>query len=162
MHRGLFLSRSMPFRKQALEKIERAQLKTRWQEGEFDEIIKELDIRLENEHTLPDWSYQKKWTPAPLHEAEKQTAGDMVIFADAFRAGRSIGNPLTNNEQTDITVEPGQAFTQLTHTHFIIHPNRPSDYEQLLRRPFVWRFGETNHSPLELHKQGRHTSSGIG
>ncbi|WP_144481912.1 non-ribosomal peptide synthetase [Bacillus pumilus] len=132
---GLSSSKIIPVQKHAFPKtssgkIERAQLKTRWQEGEFDEIIKELDIRLENEHTLPDWSYQKKWTTAPLHKTEKQTAGDTVIFADALGLADQLKS-LSNNEQTYITVEPGQAFTQLTHTHFIIHPNRPSDYEQL-------------------------------
>ncbi|KEP25300.1 non-ribosomal peptide synthetase [Bacillus zhangzhouensis] len=132
---GLSASRIIPVQKHAFPKtssgkIERAQLKTRWQEGEFDEIIKEMDIRLENEHTLPDWSYQKEWTPAPLDAAEKQIVGDIVIFADALGLADQLKS-LSNSEQTYITVEPGQEFTQLTHTHFIIHPNRPSDYEQL-------------------------------
>ncbi|KPN13027.1 non-ribosomal peptide synthetase [Bacillus australimaris] len=132
---GLYASRVIPVQKHAFPKtssgkIERAQLKKRWQEGEFDEIIKELDIRLENEHTLPDWNYQKKWIPAPLHEAEKRTAGDIVVFADTLGLADQLRS-LSADEQTYITVEPGQAFTQLTHTHFIIHPNRPSDYEQL-------------------------------
>ncbi|MCY7732830.1 amino acid adenylation domain-containing protein [Bacillus safensis] len=132
---GLSASRVIPVQKHAFPKtssgkIERAQLKKRWQEGEFDEIIKELDIRLENEHTLPDWSLQKKWIPAPLHEAETQTLGNTVIFADTLGLADQLRS-LSSNEQTFITVEPGQAFTQLTHTHFIIHPNRPSDYEQL-------------------------------
>ncbi|PRO40487.1 non-ribosomal peptide synthetase [Bacillus sp. LLTC93] len=132
---GLSASRIIPVQKHAFPKtssgkIERAQLKTRWQEGEFDEIIKEMDIRLENEHTLPDWSYQKEWIPAPLDAAEKQIVGDIVIFADALGLADQLKS-LSNSEQTYITVEPGQEFTQLTHTHFIIHPNRPSDYEQL-------------------------------
>ncbi|QGX67142.1 amino acid adenylation domain-containing protein [Bacillus sp. ms-22] len=133
---GLSTARIIPVQKHAFPKtssgkIERAQLKTRWQEGEFDEIIKEMDIRLENEHTLPDWSYQKQWTPAPLDAAaDKQTIGDMVIFADTLGLADQLKS-LSNSEQASITVEPGQTFKQLTHTHFIIHPNRPSDYEQL-------------------------------
>lgn len=132
---GLSASRIIPVQKHAFPKtssgkIERAQLKTRWQEGEFDEMIMEMDMRLENEHTLPDWSYQKKWIPAPLDAADKQIIGDVVIFADPLGLADQLKS-FANSEQTYITVEPGQAFKQLTHTHFIIHPNRPSDYEQL-------------------------------
>ncbi|MEK4317564.1 non-ribosomal peptide synthetase [Bacillus sp. FSL R7-0229] len=132
---GLSASRIIPVQKHAFPKtssgkIERAQLKTRWQEGEFDEMIMEMDMRLENELTLPDWSYQKKWIPAPLDAADKQIIGDVVIFADPLGLADQLKS-FANSEQTYITVEPGQAFKQLTHTHFIIHPNRPSDYEQL-------------------------------
>ncbi|PCK23143.1 non-ribosomal peptide synthetase [Bacillus pumilus] len=132
---GLSASRVIPvqkhtFPKTSSGKIERAQLKTRWQEGEFDEIIKEMDIRLENEHTLPDWSYQKEWIPAPLDAVEKQTVGDIVIFADTLGLADQLTS-LLRIGQTYITVEPGQEYKQLTNTHFIIHPNRPSDYEQL-------------------------------
>lgn len=132
---GLSTSRIIPVQKHAFPKtssgkIERAQLKIRWEDGEFDEIIKEMDIRLENEHTLPDWSYQKSWTPTPVDAEEKQIAGDIVIFADALGLADQLGS-LSHNEQTCITVEPGLEFTQLSDTHFIIHPNRPSDYEKL-------------------------------
>ena len=53
-----------------------------------------------------------------------------MIFADPLGLADQLKS-FANSEQTYITVEPGQAFKQLTHTHFIIHPNRPSDYEQL-------------------------------
>ncbi|MGG5833255.1 hypothetical protein ACQ4LK_25510, partial [Bacillus pumilus] len=66
------------FPKTSSGKIERAQLKTRWQEGEFDEIIKELDIRLENEHTLPDWSLSLITSPSPRDPLHDLVCGVVV------------------------------------------------------------------------------------
>ncbi|OLP65656.1 Linear gramicidin synthase subunit D [Bacillus pumilus] len=171
---GLSASRIIPVQKHAFPKtssgkIERAQLSKRWQDGEFDEIIKEMDIRLENEHTLPDWSYQKEWKPAPLDQSEERSIGDIVIFADSL----GLADQLASHhqiEQAFITVEPGLEFTQLTHTHFIIHPNRPSDYEQLFEtlrsygvsvKQVIHLWNYTNHQD-KLHVTMAQQSQQIG
>ncbi|MFS0655873.1 amino acid adenylation domain-containing protein [Bacillus sp. 179-C3.3 HS] len=160
---GLSASRIIPVQKHAFPKtssgkIERAQLSKRWQEGEFDEIIKEMDIRLENVHTLPDWSYQKEWAPAPLDHSTDQTIGDIVIFADSLGLADHLSS--LNHAQETITVEPGLEFQQLSHTHFIIHPNRPSDYEQLFEtlRSYGVSVKQLIHLWNYTHKQDQHVN----
>ncbi|MFJ5965681.1 amino acid adenylation domain-containing protein [Bacillus sp. NPDC093026] len=172
---GLSASCIIPVQKHAFPKtssgkIERAQLRKRWQDGEFDEIIKEMDIRLENEHTLPDWSYQKEWNCTPIDQAAEQALGDIVIFADSLGLTDQLKSH-NHNEGTYITVEPGQEFTQLSHKHYLIHPNQPSDYEQLfdtLRsygvsvKQIIHLWNYTNHQdPLhvDMAKQAQCTGS---
>ncbi|MBE9105748.1 AMP-binding protein, partial [Nostoc cf. edaphicum LEGE 07299] len=47
--------------KTAIGKIQRSQLSKRFEAGEFDNIIQQLGIHLDNPNLLPDWFYQKTW-----------------------------------------------------------------------------------------------------
>ncbi|MGE6631996.1 amino acid adenylation domain-containing protein [Bacillus sp. NPDC077027] len=118
------------FPKTSSGKIERAQLSKRWQAGEFDDIMQEIDIRLENEQTLPDWSYSQEWIQSNQETATSYLEGDKVVFVDQLGLTDHLKS-LNQKKDNFITVEPGQEFTQISHEHFIINPHQPTDYEQL-------------------------------
>lgn len=74
--------------KTAIGKIQRLQLSQRFEAGEFNSILKQLDILLGNENTVPDWFYRKIWRPKQLSGKERQnTQGVTLVFLDGLGLG---------------------------------------------------------------------------
>jgi acyl-CoA synthetase (AMP-forming)/AMP-acid ligase II len=114
--------------KTAIGKIQRKQLTQRFEAGEFDPIIKKLDIESGNDNTLPDWFYQTIWR---RHEVvTRRTASQTVnslIFLDNLGLGAKIADDKT------VTVEIGTDFAKLSSNRYRIAPNQPAHYQQLLK-----------------------------
>jgi hypothetical protein len=113
--------------KTAIGKIQRKQLTQRFEAGEFDPILKKLDLESGNDNTLPDWFYQTIWR---RHEVvTRRTVSQTVntlIFLDNLGLGAQIADDKT------VTVEIGADFAKLSDNRYRIAPNQPAHYQQLL------------------------------
>ncbi|HEU5076494.1 MAG TPA: KR domain-containing protein, partial [Polyangiaceae bacterium] len=68
--------------KTAIGKIQRKQLTKRFEAGEFTAAIREADVLLENERTLPAWFLGISWQPLALAAAEPPAPRGLVVFGD--------------------------------------------------------------------------------
>lgn len=127
--------------KTAIGKIQRSQLKRRFEAGEFNDILKRLDLVTENANTLPDWFYRKIWcrkealTLAPV----PQTAPTLV-FLDQLGLGTFLVGKLNRLNQPCISVEAGAEFAQVSRDRYCINPNEPVHYRRLLEALAVDEF----------------------
>jgi acyl-CoA synthetase (AMP-forming)/AMP-acid ligase II/NAD(P)-dependent dehydrogenase (short-subunit alcohol dehydrogenase family)/acyl carrier protein len=119
--------------KTAIGKIQRQQLKTRFEAGEFNDILKQLDINTGNANTIPDWFYRKIWHPKQATTSTTYLhSGCYLVFLDDLGLGKSICQELHHFHQPYIIVQAGLEFAQLNHNHYCINPNEPDHYWQLL------------------------------
>ncbi|NES18380.1 MAG: SDR family NAD(P)-dependent oxidoreductase, partial [Symploca sp. SIO3E6] len=124
---------SQDFPKTTSGKIQRSLLKKMLLQGEFDELIKELDIKEENALTIPNWFYHKAWRRKQannqLHNLTKTTP--ILVFKDHLGLGQELCQKLNNNSQPSIQIEPGDNFTKVNNAHYIIAPDNLAHYQQL-------------------------------
>lgn len=79
--------------KTAIGKIQRKQLVQRLESGELDAVLRQVDVLLGNERTVPDWFYQRSWQAQTLPEPDTAVSpglhlivADTLGLADALRA----------------------------------------------------------------------------
>jgi len=65
-----------------LNKIQRLKLVSRFLNGDFDTIIKQIDLKLGNENTIPNWFFTKAWYPNLLPSFSVNKSKSYLIFAD--------------------------------------------------------------------------------
>ncbi|WP_218081859.1 SDR family NAD(P)-dependent oxidoreductase [Anthocerotibacter panamensis] len=113
--------------KTAIGKIQRAQLKQRFEAGEFAQGLKRVDLLLGNERTVGDWFYQKVWrvrSAARLSLSKQPT----LVFVDALGLGDIVCEQLPEW----VRVEAAEAFERRDAHHYRIHPADPEHYHRLL------------------------------
>jgi amino acid adenylation domain-containing protein len=123
--------------KTAIGKIQRAHLRKCFEAGEFNDLIKQLDLVTKNAHTLPDWFYQKVWCPkealTPVHSLQ---TGPTLIFLDNLGLGMFLVEELDRRSQPCVSVEAGLEFVQLSPDaaplRYRINPNDPEHYRRLI------------------------------
>ncbi|MBW4511501.1 MAG: amino acid adenylation domain-containing protein [Scytonematopsis contorta HA4267-MV1] len=122
--------------KTAIGKIQRLRLKQRLEAGEFNEIIKRLDLVTSNANTLPDWFYQKIWRHKEgLPLAPVVQTGMTLIFLDQLGLGTFLCDKLNQLSQHSVIVEVGSKFAKISSAsvpYYRINPNKPRDYQRLL------------------------------
>ncbi|MEL7069325.1 MAG: thioester reductase domain-containing protein [Cyanobacteria bacterium J06581_3] len=119
------------FPKTTSGKIQRMGLKRALLEGEFSEVIKEIDIHLDN-NTLPSWFYRPIWQQSELANAPLKgiTSAQTVVFSDSLGLGQQFCDELARRGQPYIRVIPGRRFSYRD-SRYTINPRRPADYERL-------------------------------
>ena len=119
--------------KTSIGKIQRTQLSQRFATGEFKKISKLVDLITENTNTIPDWFYQKRWRSKKgnYQIAKIANIGVILVFLDNLGLAKKICQELDNNSQLYIQIEPGEAFTKVNDTHYIIDPEHQEHYQQL-------------------------------
>jgi acyl-CoA synthetase (AMP-forming)/AMP-acid ligase II/thioesterase domain-containing protein/acyl carrier protein/NADP-dependent 3-hydroxy acid dehydrogenase YdfG len=143
--------------KTSIGKIQRSQLKQRFEAGEFAAIVKKIDILLGNDNTLPDWFYRPIWRSkeaVTLDDTAK--TGLTLIFLDSLGLGEYLSSRLHKRNQICITVEIGTYFSQLSQDRYRIDPSNCEHYRQLLESVLK------ENSPIEqiLHLWTYEESSG--
>jgi acyl-CoA synthetase (AMP-forming)/AMP-acid ligase II/short-subunit dehydrogenase/acyl carrier protein len=120
--------------KTAIGKIQRSQLSQRLQTGEFQSIIKRIDILLGNSHTIPNWFYRQVWKPKyPITNNSYLTiTNTTLVFLDAYGLGEFLSQKLSENKLTYITVASGEEFKKINDSHYVINPDKPKDYQLLI------------------------------
>ncbi|AFZ28231.1 acyl-CoA synthetase (AMP-forming)/AMP-acid ligase II (plasmid) [Cylindrospermum stagnale PCC 7417] len=118
------------FPKTTSGKIQRTQLQKQFVAGDFQEVLQEIDIYLNQDKGIPDWFYQKIWRRKEiLHSFPEISAGFYLLFLDSSGLGESLGAKLN---QPWIGVEMGTSFAKLSANRYCINPQNPADYQQLL------------------------------
>ncbi|MEO1374131.1 MAG: AMP-binding protein, partial [Cyanobacteria bacterium J06635_10] len=131
--------------KTSIGKIQRSQLKQRFESGEFENIIKQVDILLENSNTIPDWFYRKIWLPKKINSFKQdKTQGCTLIFKDDFGLGEYLSQELGSD---CIFVVRGDKF-HIHNNTCAIDPKNPEHYQQLLN--FVLQQEKKVHRILHL------------
>lgn len=120
--------------KTSLGKIERLKLKRRFEAGEFDAILKRVDILSHNANTIPDWFYRAAWHRKEIrtHDAGPQS-GLRLIFTDRLGLGAALSEKFGEQHQPCVRVEAGTEFARLAHDRYQIDASNPDHYSRLLR-----------------------------
>lgn len=118
--------------KTAIGKIQRAQLRERFEAGEFRDELKQVDIESGNRRTLPDWFYRKSWRrrEAVVQNAELMK-GNYLLFQDELGLGASVCAKLSEGGNAFISVEAGTDFAKLDSRRYRLNPREADHYRQL-------------------------------
>jgi acyl-CoA synthetase (AMP-forming)/AMP-acid ligase II/short-subunit dehydrogenase len=120
--------------KTAIGKIQRSQLSQRFKTGEFQSIIKRIDILLGNTNTIPNWFYRQAWKPkSPITTNSSLTLNNTtLVFLDAYGLGEYLSQKLSENKLSYITVSSGEEFQKINNYHYVINPETAKDYQLLI------------------------------
>jgi acyl-CoA synthetase (AMP-forming)/AMP-acid ligase II/thioesterase domain-containing protein/NADP-dependent 3-hydroxy acid dehydrogenase YdfG len=116
----------------SIGKIQRSLMKERFESGAFNTVLRELDLKLGNSNTLPDWFYRKSWRPrkaASLRDSLRK--GTWLLFMDQVEMGVRLHNELTRLECSTITVEIGCEFARIGGRKYRIQPDNHEHYQRL-------------------------------
>ena len=119
--------------KTSIGKIQRTQLSQRFAKGEFQEVLKRVDLITENSNTIPDWFYEKTWQrkQGNYHLQKLAKIGVFLVFIDKLGLGQKFCQKLENNSQAYVQIELGETFKKINENHYIIGPDVREDYQQL-------------------------------
>jgi acyl-CoA synthetase (AMP-forming)/AMP-acid ligase II/thioesterase domain-containing protein/acyl carrier protein/NADP-dependent 3-hydroxy acid dehydrogenase YdfG len=123
--------------KTAIGKIQRTQLGKAFEKGEFDSILKRVDLLLANNNTLPNWFYRKIWQPQ-VGEMGRWEDGEMgskitLVFLDNLGLGNALCETLDKDTKICIKVETGSDFAKLDDHHYRLDPKVPEHYQTLIQ-----------------------------
>jgi acyl-CoA synthetase (AMP-forming)/AMP-acid ligase II/thioesterase domain-containing protein/acyl carrier protein/NADP-dependent 3-hydroxy acid dehydrogenase YdfG len=120
--------------KTSIGKIQRSQLKQRFEEGYFGAVIKQIDIVEENSNTIPSWFFKKSWHRKEISNLMPSIKkGYFLVFLDELGLGKAICQELLRDRQKFIIIESGESFERISETHYIGNPNNIKDYQELIR-----------------------------
>ncbi|QOT00300.1 amino acid adenylation domain-containing protein [Brevibacterium sp. JNUCC-42] len=131
-------------------KIQRPDLSKRLANGEFDEILKKIDLKLENDNTLPSWFYKPIWIECPVDDVscEETTKGEGMVISgnrllmiNSFEAvnGLVLGEM---GEGESIIVANGKEFSKIGSFQYVVNFNNLNDLNKL--------FGELEKEQIEI------------
>lgn len=114
-------------------KIQRLQLKRRFEEGRFDEQVQEADLLMANDRTLPSWFYQRVWrrrmlAVSSLHPERLRT----LVLADGTEIGAAVYEKLVGDGTPAVWLEAGDAFTRCGPGHLRLNLDEETDYRKAL------------------------------
>lgn len=119
--------------KTAIGKIQRTQLAQRFKAGEFDTIVRRVDILSGNANTLPAWFYGKVWRRKELGARRgKRGAPPTIVFQDQSGVGIQLCSEMTRLGWPCFCVERGTDFSRIAVDRYRIDPRDPEHYRRLL------------------------------
>ncbi|HKE55157.1 MAG TPA: AMP-binding protein, partial [Pyrinomonadaceae bacterium] len=119
--------------KTAIGKIQRQQLRDRFEAGEFKDQLRQLDIESGNARTIPDWFFQKRW-----HRREEVVrngvliGGTYLVFADQLGLGERLCSQLRQLGNRCVLVEQGSDLLELGPDHYRLNPSVGADFGKLI------------------------------
>ncbi|HKX28928.1 MAG TPA: amino acid adenylation domain-containing protein [Blastocatellia bacterium] len=120
--------------KTEIGKIQRLQLRHRFEAGEFDSLLKKIDLLCHNEQTLPNWFYTRRWRPREISaSASGAVFGQYLVFLDRAGLGERLCRKLNQSQVQPVRVEPATEFKRLEIAHYCLKPDEPEHYRRLLR-----------------------------
>ncbi|MEM9219993.1 MAG: SDR family NAD(P)-dependent oxidoreductase, partial [Cyanobacteria bacterium P01_F01_bin.150] len=120
--------------KTAIGKIQRTQLRKRLEAGEFNPVLKQIDVLGANDNTLPDWFYQPVWTPKNLrYSGQLNPSGSVLIFMDNEGLGAKVCQQFDQDAIPYIKISEALSFEKYSPDHYGIDPQQPQHYHQLIR-----------------------------
>lgn len=113
--------------KTAIGKIQRRQLRERFESGEFEGIVAHTQVLLGHGRTLPAWFYRRVLRPEVRRTSSGKMHGRVVAFVPDDTRGRALARQVPNL----VRVEPGEAFELVGPEHFRIRAAVDEDYDRL-------------------------------
>jgi len=119
--------------KTAIGKIQRSQLAARFLAGEFEDVLRTLELESGEANTLPRWFYRRRWRPQRQAAATPLDADARVLLltGGGKLAGR-LCSKLEERGAKGIEVRAGAEFS--SGESFTIAPNHVEHYERLVEK----------------------------
>lgn len=115
----------------SLGKIQRTELKRRFEGGDFDEAIRQVDLESGNQNTVPNWFYRKQWKQRQVRPGELAQGG-WLILVDELGLGQAVAQRLRQSGRRCVVVEAGSSYEKQTAEHYRIDVREPGHYKRLL------------------------------
>jgi acyl-CoA synthetase (AMP-forming)/AMP-acid ligase II/3-oxoacyl-(acyl-carrier-protein) synthase/acyl carrier protein len=140
--------------KTAIGKLRRQDLKRRFEGGEFDRVLREVDALLGRETTLPDWFHRKIWRRSEARAwSVRPPPGVVLVFVDRTGLGESVRRAIEASGSSCVAVESGTRFSRLGAGRYRIASASRDHYRWLLEAVgeeadrvdevlHFWNFGE--------------------
>jgi acyl-CoA synthetase (AMP-forming)/AMP-acid ligase II/NAD(P)-dependent dehydrogenase (short-subunit alcohol dehydrogenase family)/acyl carrier protein len=116
--------------KTEIGKIQRSKLRDSFHAGAYAELIRTTDLALGNERTLPNWFYERRWSPTRPQQASPSDA-TVLVFADQLGLADALVHQLARDKGAVARVDTGVAHARLAHGHYRIRPNHRDDHDWL-------------------------------
>lgn len=116
-------------------KIRRADLKSKLEDGEFQSILKRVEILLGTSNVIPPWFYKRRWRrkePALRAASLASGAEATAIFLDRLGLGAAAADRLRGAGRTCVTVAQGEGFARVDRTSYVLRPGDEGDYRRLM------------------------------
>ncbi len=118
------------FPKTTSGKIQRTQLKKDLLAGRFDALLKQMDLAVENEQSLPHWFHRPIWRRRELESAPGPLPrGNALVLCDEDGLGALLCEHLGARA---VRVERGAAFARVGPRAYTLDPLEPAHYDALL------------------------------
>jgi amino acid adenylation domain-containing protein len=119
-------------------KLQHSRLKADFDGGKFASLLRELDLLLANERTMPNWFHRRIWQPknlAGISFGEELIAqrGPVLVFTDDRGEIAELTAQIAQSGIELIRVYPGATYSQLDPHQFYIAPQNSDHYLKLLR-----------------------------
>lgn len=143
-------------------KIQRNAFAERFNRGEFEDILRLLEVRREEDITFPEWFYTREWTASSPSPDSSLPSGSCLIFNDRFGLGLAWASQIKGNSNV-IMVDEGQMFEKRDSHHYIINPKSVHDYNLLMEHLSVDHLHIDHVFHLWAYQQDRQqTQIGLG
>lgn len=117
--------------KTAIGKIQRKELARRFEEGEFDSIVENVDCLLENDNTLPNWFMRPVWRTTSVREGQSVAGRDFLVLDDSAGLAQAVCENLSRAGATFLRLSAGPEFRRDSDTHWTLDKSRPDQVSAL-------------------------------
>ncbi|MCA1636222.1 MAG: SDR family NAD(P)-dependent oxidoreductase, partial [Acidobacteria bacterium] len=118
--------------KTEIGKIQRSKLRERFEAGEFNALIHQVEIQTGKADTIPDWFYQRTWLPKePVHVTDSLANRHFLIFMDQSGVGEALAAALKSAGALPTRIERGTEFEKAGHNTYRINPRDQEHYQRL-------------------------------
>jgi len=119
--------------KTEIGKIQRKQLRQCFENGDYQDIIRLVDILSENNNTLPDWFMQQGWLRNQGIRCQVvEDSGTTLVFIDEVDQAGALLTSLVGQCKRLVCVLPGDNFIQLDENLYQIKIDDADSYKKLL------------------------------
>jgi acyl-CoA synthetase (AMP-forming)/AMP-acid ligase II/NAD(P)-dependent dehydrogenase (short-subunit alcohol dehydrogenase family)/acyl carrier protein len=119
--------------KTAIGKIQRSKLRQRFEAGEFQQLLKQIDLETANANTLPTWFHEEIWLRRERAVGyEGPVNGTYLVFVDELGTGDSVCRQLRGSGLRCVLVRKRPDFERLGPEEYGLNPGAVSDYQQLV------------------------------
>ncbi|NEA98887.1 SDR family oxidoreductase [Streptomyces sp. SID13726] len=122
--------------KTEIGKIQRTQLRQRFEAGEFDEDVRRTEVLLGTAATVPDWFLRPVWQRARRPHASARPARHTLLLAGRDALGTELAEAVAERLWQDgalcTVVTAAEGFRRLGAARYQVGVDRPEDYEALL------------------------------
>ncbi|HWK11078.1 MAG TPA: SDR family NAD(P)-dependent oxidoreductase, partial [Vicinamibacterales bacterium] len=116
--------------KTEIGKIQRARLRQQLENGEFELILRRVDVLLETANTIPDWCAQPVWRRQPARY-ERGMRGATLLFASEAALTSQFASTL-HAAGPVVRVMAGRAFKRIDASQYEVAPHAAEHYRELL------------------------------
>lgn len=122
------------FPRTAIGKIQRAKLKQRFEAGDYEFRLREVEQQMGGENTVPAWFHRPLWVAQNDVIQHKSNVGEQIILFTAGALGVTVQQALNRQGVDVITVVPGQQLQRLDAVTYQMDPTATDQYRTVLGR----------------------------